>query len=186
MSSHPTLDLNLVRDSLKRQYHAALAMLREAVELCPDELWLDATPRNACWQHAYHVLFYTHFYMMDTPDDFVPWVEHQAQVQNPDGIPGPPDPNSELPHMPTPYTREQVLAYCEFCDTRVDERVNDMDLASSESGFFWYPIPKLEHQLVNIRHIQHHAAQIADRLRNTCDLGVNWAGSRKRPSNSAE
>ena len=30
---------------------------------------------------------------------------------------------------------------------------------------------KLEHQLVNLRHIQHHAAQLADRLRSAAMSG---------------
>jgi len=37
----------LVRASLKRQYHAGLGMLRDAIEACPDDLWYDATATNA-------------------------------------------------------------------------------------------------------------------------------------------
>jgi antitoxin (DNA-binding transcriptional repressor) of toxin-antitoxin stability system len=36
---------------------------------------------------------------------------------------------------------------------------------------------KLEHQLVNIRHIQHHTAQLMDRLRASEDIGVKWVGA---------
>ncbi len=43
---------------LKGQYRAGLAMLRQAVELCPDALWYDDAPTNAFWQVAYHVLFF--------------------------------------------------------------------------------------------------------------------------------
>jgi hypothetical protein len=34
--------------------------------------------------------------------------------------------------------------------------------------------------VVNLRHIQHGAAQLADRVRATADVGVQWAGSRGR------
>ena len=163
--------------ALKRQYHAALVMLREAVELCPEELWLDETPHNAFWRVAYHTLFYTHLYLLDRPEDFVPWAGHQAEVQHPDGMLEEADPKSDLPPSPTPYNRAQVLAYWELCDTMVDERIDAMDLDSAESGFYWYAMPKLEHQLVNLRHTQHHAAQLADRLRNTCGLGVSWSSN---------
>ena len=56
------------------------------------------------------------------------------------------------------------------------DAVEALDLDSDESGFPRYPIPKLEHQLVNIRHLQHHAAQLADRLRNQAGVGVEWVG----------
>lgn len=173
----PGKDVASVRVALKGQYHAALAMLREAVELCPDDLWLDETPRNAFWRVSYHALFFAHLYLMDTPEDFVPWKEHQGDVQNPDGIAGPPDPESSLPVSPEPYLKSQVLTYWDVCDSIVDERVDAMNLESPTSGFYWYPISKLEHQIVNVRHIAHHAAQLADRIRSARDVGVKWVGS---------
>jgi hypothetical protein len=167
-----------IRVALKGQYHAALAMLREAIELCPDELWLDETPRNAFWRVAYHALFFVHLYLLDAPEDFIPWEGHQGDVQQPDGIAGPADPESALPVSPAPYLRSQVLAYWYMCDAMVDERVDAMNLGSPTSGFHWYPISKLEHQIVNIRHTAHHAAQLADRVRAARDIGVKWVGSR--------
>jgi len=41
---------------------------------------------------------------------------------------------------------------------------------------------KLEHQFVGIRHIQHHAAQLSDRLRAVTGKGIDWIGpTRPRP-----
>jgi len=54
-----------------------------------------------------------------------------------------------------------------------------IDLLAPDSGFSWYrPMGKLEHQLVNLRHLQHHAAQLADRVRNHAGVGVDWVSSR--------
>ncbi len=114
---------------------------------------------------------------MDTPESLVPWEGHQGNVQHPDGIEGPADPESPLPVGPEPYTRLHVLQYWSLCDAMVDERVDAMDLASPKSGFYWYPISKLEHQIVNVRHVAHHAAQLADRVRAARDIGVRWVGS---------
>jgi hypothetical protein len=170
---------DLLRPALKNQYHAALAMLREAVQRCPDELWYSEVPLNAFWQVAYHTLFFAHLYLEDTDASFRPWAQHQRAVQHPDGIPGPPDPTSALPLIPTPYSRDQVLAYWSECDAMVDRAVDAMDLQRQESGFSWYPISKLEHQFVNIRHIQHHVAQLADRLRTSQNIGIDWVGTHK-------
>jgi len=167
-----------LRATLKSQYHAALAMLRQAIELCPQEIWSDDQNINSVWQIAYHTLFFAHLYMQPTEAAFRPWKHHQSQVQYPDSIPGPADPKSPLPLLPTPYTKDQVLAYWKACDDMVDETVDTLDLLSADSGFSWYKVSKLEHQIINIRHIQHGAAQIADRVRSRADLGVDWVGAR--------
>ena len=171
--------METVRPILKSQYHAALAMLREAIERCPEDLWSSKEHTNAFWQIAYHALFFAHLYLQPNEAAFQPWAEHQANVQNPDGLPGPPDPASNLPLIPEPYSRKQVLAYWEFCDAMVDRAVDVLDLNSPESGFSWYKVSKLEHQIVNIRHIQHHLAQLADRLRASAGIGVRWVGARR-------
>jgi hypothetical protein len=155
-------------------------MLREAIDRCPEELWLSTEHLNPCWQVAYHALFFTHFYGQTEEAAFRPWTHHQANVQYPDGIPGPPDPKSTLPLVARPYTKREALEYWAFCDGSIDAWVDAMDLSSASSGFSWYPIPKLEHQLVNLRHIQHHAAQLATRLRTSEDIGIDWVGARRK------
>ena len=77
-----------------------------------------------------------------------------------------------------PYTQAQVLEYWEFCDRMVDDDVDALDLDGTESGFSWYRMSKLEHQFVNIRHIQHHAAQLIDRVRSAADVGIRWVAAR--------
>lgn len=178
---------DLVRSALEHQYHAALAMLRGTIEKCPPELWLSKEERNAFWQVAYHTLYFAHLYLQPNEAAFRPWKDHQAGVQFEDGIAdAEPIPGSTLPLIPAPYTKTQVLDYCDFCDAMVDDTLRTMDIWSSESGFSWYKIPKLEHQVANIRHIQIGAAQLAQRLRTKLDIGVRWVGSAAaRPRQSA-
>lgn len=172
---------NTFREVLKSQYYAGFAMLRQAIENCPDHVWTSREHHNTFWQIAYHTLFFTHLYLQPDEAAFEPWGQHQANVQHPDGIPGPADPDSELPLIPEPYSRAQVLDYLHFCEAMVGEAVEALDLNSPSSGFRWYRISKLEHQLVNLRHLQHHTAQLADRLRASEGLGTNWVGSRPEP-----
>jgi hypothetical protein len=170
-------DTEALQTILKSQYHAALAMLRESIEQCSEELWYNDEPTNAFWQVAYHALFFTHLYLQPSAAAFRPWERQQFDVQHPDGIAGPPDPNSAFPLIPRPYSKLDVLAYWSVCDQMVDATVDALDLQSNDSGFSWYPIPKLEHQIVNIRHIQHHTAQLADRLRASASIGIQWVGA---------
>jgi DinB superfamily len=155
----------MLQSVLKSQYHAALAMLREGIERCPADLWLSTAPKNAFWQIAYHTLFFTHLYLQPSEAEFQRWPQHHGDD---DGTSG------------DPYTQVQALEYWSFCDEMVDRAVDALDLESPESGFWWYKVSKLEHQLINIRHVQHHAAQLADRLRAAEDIGTRWVSAVQR------
>jgi hypothetical protein len=168
-----------LRPILKSQYHAALAMLRQAIDNCPDELWLKSSNANAFWQIAYHVIFFTHLYLHKEDADFVPWSGHQDDVAYPSAIKGGYKNEGAARELPVPYTRAQVLEYCDECGRLVDQAVDSFDLDAATCGFWWYEMGKLEHQFVNIRHLQHHTAQLVDRLRNEAGIAVSWVGARR-------
>jgi hypothetical protein len=168
---------DFVKTVLKSQYHAALGMLRQVLDRCPEDLWYSKEQVNAFWQTAYHTLYFTHLYLQPNEAVFKPWKHHQSNVQHEDAIAGPPDPNSNLPLIPEPYTRAQVIEYWSFCDAMVDSAVDALDVFSPESGFHWYKMSKLEHQIVNVRHIQIGAAQLASRLRAKLNIGLDWIGT---------
>lgn len=168
--------LETTRTVLKRQYHASLEMLREGIERCPDAHWLDTTHGHAFWQVAYHALFYAHMYLQPNLTSFQPWAEHQPNAQYQNGFSGPPKAGSKLPLIPEPYSRAQVMAYWNICESMVDDAIDGFDLLEPNSGFPWYTCTKLEHQIISIRHIQHHTAQLGDRLRALEGAGLNWLG----------
>ena len=71
----------MIRSVLKSQYHASLAMLRDAIEHCPTEEWVSTRHKNACWQVAYHTLFFAHLYLQRDEAAFNTLVRlHQAAV----------------------------------------------------------------------------------------------------------
>jgi hypothetical protein len=160
-----TIQLQLVR-----QYRAALAMLKQAIETCPEELWLDAKPRNKYWHIAYHALFYAHFYVQASDKDFVPWAKHQQDANFLGARPGAP---KEPQAVIEPYSREDLLEYAEFCRNEVSAKV-PLDNLDGPSGFYWLPFDRLELHLYNLRHLAHHTGQLADRLRNATGKGVGW------------
>ena len=156
-------------------------MLGEAVEQCPDDVWPDDAHSNRFWQIAYHTTFIAHMYLHPDIDVFRPWAGHQTDVGQPDGLRRTVDVNSSLPVLPEPYTRAQVLELWSICGEMVDDAVDGFDLQAQQCGFSWYQgVSKLEHQIISIRHIQHHAAQLSDRLRAAINVGVGWVGSRYR------
>jgi hypothetical protein len=160
-----------IKAALKGQYHAALAMLRQAIDLCPDDLWLSERHVNRTWRVACHAVFYGHLYLMPSEADFVPWEDHREEVQFLGRLPWPPH---DLPKPCEPYARTDVLRYLDHVDALVDPTLDGMDLGAAESGFWWYRMPKLHHLLLSIRHVQHHAGQLAERLRVEAGLGLDW------------
>ncbi|MBL1218603.1 MAG: hypothetical protein D8M59_14055 [Planctomycetes bacterium] len=168
------------------QYHASLAMLKQAIDQCPandmdHDLWyvghMTSGHRVPFWHLAYHTLFYTHLYLMPHLDDFVAWEHHQDEAEHFDRMP----PDGRDPKPCRPYTKEEILSYWQCVSDLVDSAVGALDLDAETCGFFWYdPMPKLDHQINNIRHIQHHTAQLADRLWGAVNQQVDWRGKAKR------
>ncbi len=170
-----TNTVEAVREALKSQYRAATAMLAQAVEQCPDDLWTSDAHKNKFWHVAYHALFYMHLYLQPSEADFKPWEKHCEEYQYLGAVPGQPH---RLAKIGEPYSKAEVMEYLGICVSMIDSAVDRIDLGSPESGFWWYKMSKLEHQLVNIRHIQHHTAQLADRLGAENGPGVAWVGGK--------
>jgi hypothetical protein len=161
-----------IRSALKSQYHGALNTLYEVMEKTPPAMWNDTTDGLApIWRVVYHTLFYTHFYLQQMQEDFTPWARHREEAQF---MSSPPWDGNRPPKSCEPYTCDDLLEYWRVCNNMIDARVDALDLSASESGFPWYKMPKLEHQIVNIRHIQHHAAIISSRLRRSANIEVDW------------
>jgi hypothetical protein len=163
-----------IRAVLKSQYHAALNTLRLAIEKCPDGMWADPADGTApFWRVAYHTLFYAHFYAAQDEGQLKPWRKNWRGAERLDNI------ACESPEAPqpfAPYSRAEVLEYWQVCDDRIDAAVDALDLEAPQCGFPWYKMGTLEHQVVNIRHIQHHAAILSARLRKVAGISIGWVG----------
>jgi hypothetical protein len=135
-----------LRPALKEQYHAGLAMLAECVEKCSEEVWLEGEPPRTFGSIAFHAAFFTHLYMVQNEAAFQPW-------------PG------QRPKEDENYGRHEILAYIRFIDALIDPTIDQLDLASDETGYSWYPnMSKLSHQLMNLRHLQGHVGQLSELL----------------------
>ena len=155
------------KEAIKSQYHAAFAMLKQAIEKCPESMWDDTEYVNPFWRVAYHTLIYTHFYLSPSESDFTPGDIHKDGMQ----LLG-----DEAPAA-NPYSKGDLLAYLELCLAQVESQVDAMDL-EGESGFHWLPFDKLELQLYNIRHIQQHTGELCERLGAHGEIEVAWVGKK--------
>lgn len=157
-----------IKKSIASQYYASLEMLKQAVEACPDALWYDRAYANPYWRTAYHAPFYTHLYLQPTEKDFTPW---QGLTEQYRVLGTSPDEEDAL----EPLSKELILTYLEFCHREVEKQLAAQDL-SAESGFYWIPMNKFEHQIYNIRHIMEHTGELFEQLGTVGDREVNWIG----------
>ena len=149
-----------IKQVIQSQYLAALAMLKEAIEKCPENIWYDTNLKFKYWSKAYHTVFFAHLYLQDAEKDFVEWEKHH-------------DPDGDVP-----FTKDEVLEYLAFTEKQVTERVPASNL-DADSGFHWYPVNKLEMHFINIRHIQQHAGEMYECLGIRDNIELGWKGYSK-------
>jgi DinB superfamily len=158
-----------VVEALLSQYRASLAMLKQAIAECPEELWIAEEFRNRTWHVAYHTLFYAELYVHASEAEFAPWEKHYPACRLLGAK------AEELKDV-VPYTREELLEYHARCAAAVEELTPKLPL-EMPSGFDWLPFTRLETHIYNIGHIQHHTGQLAERLRVARDVGVRWVSN---------
>ena len=161
-----------ISEILVSQYLASLEMLKQTIAKCPESIWNDPGDKTKFWHIAYHALFYTHLYLQDSEDAFIPWVKHRKEYQFIGRLPWPPH---ARPQIGEPYDQDTVLEYLAFCQGQVAERVPQLDL-EAPSGFDWLPFGKLELQLYTIRHIQQHTGELMERLGTRANMEIDWVG----------
>lgn len=164
-----------IKKIVKSQYHASLDMLEQTIVKCPEPIWDHPDHKGKTWQIAYHAVFYAHLYLHPTEEDFKPWEHHRQDYQFLGPVPYPPH---HKPDVSKPYTKDEVLTYLKVCREQVNPLVDSLDM-EAESGFSWLPFDKLEHQFYNIRHIQQHTGELAERLGTMENIEIDWVGMRK-------
>lgn len=165
-----------LREALKEQYHAGLAMLAECVEKCPEELWREGRHPRTFWRIAFHTAFFTHLYLGQNEAAFQPWPGRRAGIHHrlwdePARV----EPY-ELPEGAPSYEKAEIRDYIRYVDALIDPTVDALDLAADETGFSWYPnMGKLSHEFMNLRHLQGHVGQLSELLMAR-GIDTDWVG----------
>lgn len=153
------------RAILGRQLGAAVDMLEAAIEACPDALWADRSRRPEFWYVTYHTLFYLDLYLSGTPERFAPPEPFTLDELDPAG---------ELPDRP--YSRDELRRYLAHGRAKtwdVLERLTDEE-AARPCGFGWLDMTVTELFVYNLRHVQHHVAQLNLVLRQSTGSAPGW------------
>jgi len=153
------------KDALWQQFGAATGMLENTIHACPQQLWEDRTRRPQFWYLVFHTLFFVDLYLSDSSDGFSPPAPFTRSELDPRGV---------LPDRA--YSKEELLTYLEHCRSKARTRINGLN---AESGarvcrFGWIDLTTVESLIYNMRHVQHHAAQLNLLLRQAACEPPDW------------
>jgi hypothetical protein len=153
------------------QFGASLEMLENAIAACPDEVWGAAAGFQEFWYISFHTLFWLDLYLHGPIEGFLPPEPFGTEELDSKGV---------FPERV--YRKEELLGYLQHCRTRLRNTLNRLDdeMASrpithgsrsmSFEELLWY----------NMRHVQHHTAQLNLILRQRTDTAPGWVSKTKK------
>jgi len=155
---------------LWRQFGASIDMLENAIVACPEELWNDRSRQPEFWYVVYHTLFWLDFYLSDSVEKFAPPAPFTLDEMNPAGL---------MPERV--YTKEELQNYLTHGRNKCREVIASLtdEKAPQRCRPEWPDMTIAELMLDNMRHVQHHTAQLNLILRQTTDSAPRWITSTK-------
>lgn len=161
---------------LASQYAAALEMLRSAILRAPAGIWDSPDYENRTWRLAYHTLWGVRFYLADSPESFEPWA---GAIDGAESLGGFWEPEGAA-RVDGVHTPAELITFLDDLLEQVPSAVAGLPM-DAPSGFEWYPFNRFELHVNTIRHVQHHTAQLIERLRAHGVRGIPWAAARGLP-----
>jgi hypothetical protein len=171
--------LNIYKQLTVNQYEAALCTLNFCIDRCPDDSWNARVANLAFCQAVFHTLFFADVYLGRNVESLK---EQPFHREHPEIFRD----YEEMEDRPQKlmYDRPSIKTYMQHCRTKAADMIASETEESlrGPSGFDWRKQNRAELHVYNIRHIQHHAAQLSLRLRLDAKIDIPWVGSGWRES----
>lgn len=172
---------------LRLQFGAAIDMLENAIDACPEDVWSDPSKRPewarhdvvGFWYLVYHTLFFLDFDLTDRPEEeFSPPSPFTRAELDPAGV---------LPERP--YSKDELRAYLEHDRRKFREVIAALDEkdAFERKARTRPDLSVAELFLYSMRHVQHHTAQLNLILRQRTDSAPpGWVSRARAPLGGAK
>lgn len=169
--------INLLKESLWGQFGASMDMLRDAITLCPDGHFIS---NRKFFYIAYHTLVFLDYYMTIPPEDFTSPLPFT--IREPADIPEDAIDDVIPDNM---YSKEDLLGYLRSSRDKARQLIAGLTEEKisqrwKEDGDDLSPpvmdYSMLEILLYNMRHVQHHTAQLNMLLRQEINAAPGWIG----------
>ena len=173
------MDNKTLSDIIVSQYKASLGMLRQAIEMTPEKLWNSDDYNNPNWQIAYHVLWSIKFYLGANTESYEPWTNAIEGAESLGGSQDWENPDKGIT-VEGSHSKEDLLSFIDDLEMNLPNAIEGLPF-HEPSGFEWYPYSRLELHINTIRHIQHHTAQLIERLKANGETGFPWWADQNSP-----
>ena len=139
-----------VQDVLQGQYLAALKMLKEAIQKCPESVWAAPQDKDKFWFKAHHVLYWAQRDLKHTPG-FVPFRDRGRT------------------DAAQPKSRSELLDYVTHLQQQIERR-----------GQVGFQLDQMGRWITGLRHIQQHTGELYERLGTREHITLHWTESVRR------
>lgn len=169
--------LSPLKTLLANQFEAAFCMLNACIDRCPETVWNGRVANLAFNQAALHVLIFADLYLGESEIGFrdQPFHrEHEKFFRDYEEF------EDRAPVRM--YDKPSIKTYLEFCRQKAADVIaaETAESLAAKAGFPRRDFSRAELHVYNIRHLQHHAAQLSLRLRLDANVDIPWVGSRWR------
>jgi hypothetical protein len=162
-----------IKEILWNQFGASIDMLTNAISNCPDDYFMT---HRRFYYIAFHSAIFLDYYLTIPPSDFSPmlsFTQREAKDRPVESI------DDLIPDKV--YDKQEIVEYLKKSRKKcqqiifalTDDRLNERFKEGDEPNDMDYPI--LEILLYNMRHTQHHTAQLNMLLRQDIDKHMEWS-----------
>ncbi len=150
----------MLKQVLENQYNKSFNILEETVRNYNDDLWYDKKNyKSPAWQVVYHGLFFANIYLSHTEKGIISWPKGKENYHILGKTPWPP---FEEVVIDGSYSKEEMLEFLSFIRSKMPSYLDQMQ-PEERCWPPWYEENQLEFHINNIRHIQHHTAEVIER-----------------------
>ena len=171
------MTIDVLKENLWSQFAASIDMLKNAIVRQPDERWFAD---KKFFYMSYHVLFFLEIYLtFPAPEDYKPKLPYRSVDL--DMLPAEAIDDLLPENM---YSKQEILGYVDTCREMcrkliaglTEEKIRNERWMKDGRSF-----AILEMMMYNMRHVQHHAAQLNMMLRQSVNDAPRWVSRPKDP-----
>lgn len=154
-----------IKTALWNHVGGSLDMLEQAIKSCSDQVWGKDFAFGEFWYITYHTLFWLDVYLSDGLEGFTPLTPFGLSELDPAGL---------FPERV--YSKDELLNYLAYCRQNAKQRIATLNQEKAKQLCIYGHNRGTVFDILldNMRHVQHHTAQLYLLLRQKTDHAPQW------------
>lgn len=154
-----------MQDAIRQQFGAAIDSLEATILAFPEAVWTSGAKWCQPWYLAFHTVFWLDLYLSESAEDYRPPSPFTRGELEPNVFPS------------WPYAQEELLAWLRRGREHLTARlatITTPEGARRRCRLHWGEMEAQELLLYNLRHVQHHVAQLNLLIRQAGGEPAPW------------